>query len=933
MVIGVLGDLEVRHGDQLIDVGHSRRRSVLAALAAEVGQVVPTDRLLDRVWGERPPIRARSVLRTYLTHLRRALAPIGATISRHGTGYLLTTEPDNVDVHRFRRLLAEAREQQDPLPAEEALALWRGEPLAELDTPWARQVRERLRQERTAAEADLIDWKLDRGQHRELIPALLARTGAWPLDERAAGQLMFALYRAGRQADALQHYQRTRVRLVEELGVDPAPALQELHQRILTADPSLTRRSGGPARASARPNFLPRDLPDFTGREAELARLVESARGQATVHTVDGMAGVGKTTFAVHAGHLLADGFPDGALFVDLQGHTAGKVPLTPDEALDVLLRQLGVEVTGAAAAQWQARTATLRLLIVFDNAVDEAQVAPLLPSGPSLVIVTSRSRLPNLVGARPLSLAVLPQEVATAFFARLVGAARAEAEPEAVGHIVNLCAGLPLALRLSGAQLAHRTSWPIAHLSAQLANARRRLPKLFADREVALAFRTSHDQLLPVDRQVFYALGRHPGAQADTEVLAAMTDLPVEEADEALQRLVDVHLAEEPAPGRYRQHDLLRQFARGLSDDPKMTEKMLDHYLTASAAAAARLDDGGDVHAWLVTERGNLLAAMRSAAAEGYDDYAWQLAITFWHLLGSHPVGDPIDLIEQGLAAAEETAEEGLLSTLLALAHWSAGDISRAYDLLTASVRQQKNPESHAHTLALLGLMNVRLGAHAEAFANAQEAFDELAALPRLSPLGLDARIMTCWTRGVVHGLRGEHESALGLLRTAYAGTEELGNLSPNDHVLTALARCLIALDGAEEALGYLQRSLELRRRISDRSGEAEALLLIGTAHRAAGRAAEALEPQRAAVAMLDSDTRLLAHALIELGRTHAALGDGEAVQHYQRALGIAIGGHHLHEQAQAHRELGHAEADELASRLGLARPASLPHLRPAGW
>ncbi|BFO18169.1 hypothetical protein SHKM778_45570 [Streptomyces sp. KM77-8] len=539
-------------------------------------------------------------------------------------------------------------------------------------------------------------------------------------------------------------------------------------------------------------------------------------------------------------------------------------------------------------------------------------------------------------------------------FFARIIGSNRAAAEPEAVACIVRLCAGLPLALRLSGARLAHRAAWPVAHLSAQLAGAQRQLPKLFADREVALAFRMSHEQLTPVDQQVFCALGRHPGAEADAPVIAAMTGIPTAAADDALQRLVDVHLAEEATVDRYRQHDLLRQYARGLSDDPRMTERMLIHYLKAVTDAAAHLEDGGPhadaAHVWLMTERSNLLAATRCAAAEGHADYAWQLAIFLWHFLARNLAGDPIELLEKGLSAAQDTAEGGqaMLNTLLALAHWSAGHTTLAQNLLAASAKHHENTETHAHTLALLGLMLLQRGDHTAAHDHAERAFAALTQLTALSPLGLDAKIITHWTRGTVRGLRGEHEAALLHLRAAYTSCQELSQLSPNDHVLTALARCLIALGTPHKALGCLEQARDLRQRIGDKEGEAETLVLIGTARRTSGHPEDAMTPQRLAITMLDNDTRLQAHARIELGQTLHALGhEAEAIQQHMLALTLARQGRHLHEETQAHHALAQILAatdpkkarqhENIAAgidtRLGLRHPASLPHLRPAGW
>jgi DNA-binding SARP family transcriptional activator/tetratricopeptide (TPR) repeat protein len=967
---GVLGPVAGWRGTDAVEIGSGKCLRVLGILLLHANHRVEREEIIEGVWGGNPPRSAVNLVQKYVGDVRRSLVLDDGSLQTVGTGYLLRVAADQLDSAQFTSGLIRAREKKsdgDLAAARQhladAMALWRGPAFTGIDTPAAATERACLDDYRSGALEDLAELDLLRGELALAIPELSRLAAEHPYRERARELLMVALYRSGRQGDALAVFDEIRRLLADELGASPGHGLQRVHAQILRADPALGSTPvkeiwpSAPLPANmpaARRNCLPRDLPYFAGRYDELARLTVSADDRATVYTVDGMAGVGKTAFAVHAGHLLADRFPDGALFVDLQGHSAGKTPLTVEEILNVLLGQLGVTPAGDGRAQWRAKTAALRLLVVFDNAVDETQVAPLLPTGPSLVIVTSRARLLELDGARPLSMTVLAEAEAEAFFTHLVGADRASAEPEAVAQIVRLCAGLPLALRLSGARLAHRTTWPVAHLSAQLARARRRLPKLFADREVALAFRMSHEQLSPVEQQLFSALGRHPGADADTAVLAAMIDLPDGQADEALQRLVDVHLAEEPAPGRYRQHDLLRQYARGMSDDPGMTEKMLDHYLTAITEAAACIEENspgtGAARVWLLAERANVLAATRYAAAEGQGGYAWQLAISLWHVLGRDLAGDSIELLEHALAAARETAEGGedLLRTLLALAHWSAGHTARAYDLLTTSAMQRENTESHAHTLALLALMHLHRGAHAQAAQHAQTAFDELADLAELSPLGIDAKIITHWTRGVVQWLEGSPETALAHLRTAYALCGDLGQLSPNDHVLTALARCLIELSAADEALGHLHRACELRHRIGDRDGEAEALTLIGAAHRAMGDAGTALKSQQTAMTLLDDGSRLRVYARLELGRTLAALGDGtEAVRQHELALAIAVRGGHLREQAQAHDELariytgnnpGEARkhqqaAADLAVRLGLKCPKSLPHLRPAGW
>ncbi|GLY81403.1 hypothetical protein Airi01_096700 [Actinoallomurus iriomotensis] len=378
MRAGVLGEIEVILGDREIDVGPARRRCVLAVLLVEANRVVPVEELVRRVWDGAPPAKATASLRSHLSRLRMALMPEACAIVRRSGGYVLTMDESAVDIHHFRRLLLQARTAGDDQAAElfeEALRLWRGEPFAGLDNPWLAAVREAVRAERLAAELDYHDIELRRGRHGRLLATLWARAQEHPLNERLAAQLMLALYRDGRPADALACYQRIRDRLVDELGADPGLDLTRLHHRILTADPTLTppaprpralvpavrepslhafalARFAPPApEAPARPapatgrSDLPRDVSHFTGRTEELRRLLDDADDvtSAPVFAIDGMAGVGKTALAVHAAHRLGVRYPDGSLFLDLHGHTPGHEPLTSGAALDKLLRATGM--------------------------------------------------------------------------------------------------------------------------------------------------------------------------------------------------------------------------------------------------------------------------------------------------------------------------------------------------------------------------------------------------------------------------------------------------------------------------------------------------------------------------------------------------------------------------------------------------------------
>lgn len=378
----LLGTPEVRRGTALVDVGHARQLSVLAALLVDVNQVVNVEKLLARVWGEAPPRQAKSALYSYVSRLRSALD--GLPIVRRSGGYVLEADPDVIDVHRFRALVSAGRHG-------EAMALVRGEPFEGLQGAWFAGLRETLADEITAAELDHTDARLAAGEHRTLVAELTTRANARPLDERLAGQLMRALIAADRRPDALAHYARLRHRLADELGLDPGPALRDLHA-------SLVRR----------PQWNPRQLPSaptgFTGRSAELSAL----DGEGTIVTITGPAGTGKTWLALHWAHEHASDFPDGQLFVDLNGSD-------PAEVVREFIVALGTGPEGippephAQTALYRTLLADRRMLIVLDNAADTAQVVPLLPGTPkSRVVVTSRERLTGLItahGARPVVL------------------------------------------------------------------------------------------------------------------------------------------------------------------------------------------------------------------------------------------------------------------------------------------------------------------------------------------------------------------------------------------------------------------------------------------------------------------------------------------------------------------------------------------------
>jgi DNA-binding SARP family transcriptional activator len=588
--LGVLGPVEVRADGQTLDVGHARRRAVLAVLLLELGRVVPADVLIDRVWGEDPPASALNTLYGYVARLKPVLVKASdpqVALARRPGGYLLRARAEQLDLCQFRRLAAAAATSSDHQHGagllRQALGLWRGPALAGVQSPWLNAMRDTLEADRRTAMADLIDLRLGQGEHGVLVSDLAGQAAARPADERLIAQLMLALYRSGQQADALRWFEQTRRHLASEVGVDPGPTLRTLHQQILQADPVLA----GPVRGNRYPTFAPRLLPPdafaFTGRAAELAeldRLLPAASRTGTkpappsMMVVSGTAGVGKTALAVHWARRTADWFRDGQLYADLRGFGPSGTPASPAETICALLTALGVPA-GHAPDGLEAQTALYRtlladrqVLLVLDNARDEEQVRPLLPGGPhNLILVTSRNQLTGLAatdGARLASLDVLPgREAAELLRARL--GLRAAAEPATTAEIAELCAGLPFALCVAAARAAARPDFPLTALAAELRDVTGRLDALDSgDPAVSLRslFSWSYHQLSPEAARMFRLLSLHPGSDIAAPAAASLAGRDEAEGRRMLRELSRAHLLAERSPGRYSCHALLRGYA-----------------------------------------------------------------------------------------------------------------------------------------------------------------------------------------------------------------------------------------------------------------------------------------------------------------------------------------------------------------------------------
>ncbi|MEU1729557.1 AfsR/SARP family transcriptional regulator [Streptosporangium sp. NPDC020145] len=626
--IGLLGAVQARCECREVPLGPPRQRAVLALLALEAGRTVPMERLIRGLWGERAPAGARGLVQGYVSRLRPALAGMGVTIAYAPQGYLLELAAEQVDVHEFRISVTRARsldtDEAQAVALRRAIALWRGEPLTGVSGGELLDgLRETLTEERLAATEECLNAEARAGHATVLIPELIALVAEHPFREGLVGLLMLALCRAGRRADALERYERTRRRLVEELGLDPGPELRQLHQTILRG----TVRGAGTVllpsvEADAVPAQLPAEPGQFTGRAAELTLLDSVVTGDETVaiSLVTGTSGVGKTALAVHWAHRTRSRFPDGQLYVDLHGHSPRR-PLRPIEVLGRFLRALGVpaeRVPGTveeAGAVYRSLLADRRVLVVLDNAGSVEQVRPLLPGGRRCAtVVTSREHLAGLVardGAVPVPLGVLASDEAVTLFGKLPGGERLSAEPEAAGELARACGYLPLALRVAAADVAGGPVGETAGRARRLAGARLSVPAAGEAREIARgALDSSYRHLDPPARRLFRLLGMVPGPVFTAEAAAALAGTPPGEADRLLYGLAAAGLVEETEPGRYALHDLVREYAleRAWAEDPeperaRALDALLAWYLRAvrEAGEEACLAEAATVPAHMI--------------------------------------------------------------------------------------------------------------------------------------------------------------------------------------------------------------------------------------------------------------------------------------------------------------------------------------------
>jgi DNA-binding SARP family transcriptional activator/Tfp pilus assembly protein PilF len=968
----ILGPVEVQVDGSWSSISATKWRTMLAVLLLRAGEVVPTEQLIGEVWPEDTPATAINLISVYVLRLRRLIGDAeGQLLVTRSRGYQLLADSGDVDAQRFDRLAGEGRAAlsagDSARAAEllsEALGLWQGgRALADVpDSPMISAAASGLEEARVEALELRINADLGCGRQAQVVAELRRLLSEHRLREGLWALLMRALYSSGRQAEALEAYAQAREVIADELGVDPGAELRQLHEQMLRADagpgsqssatktaaadspfatlPPVVRAGPVPAgpvlsgvvvaqagtdptgSATAQPGVaaepeapvtgfvpsiaasqvaqLPADIPDFTGRVEHVQKLRgllagpgrPDSPGAVVVAAVIGSGGLGKTTLAVHAAHLLRSQFPDGQLYANLHG--AGPQPVAAGDVLARFLRDLGMDPKRIPvgeeerAAQFRSRVTDRRVLIVLDDAKDAAHVRPLLPGSASCaVLVTTRSRMPDLAGSRFVDLDVLDAAEAWDMFAGIIGRARAEAEPEATRDVLNACAGLPLAIRIAGARLAARGNWTVRNLARRLSDERRRLDELkTGDLAVRTCFEVSFASLPRGQADgagpahTFRLLGLWPGPSIGLAAAAALMGQPEEKVADALEELVDAQLLQSPAPDRYRFHDLLRAYAAdranagetgAVRDDA--VRRVLTWYLHTVDAVSRIVSPHrypfvlapgipgceplsfhslNEALNWCEVERPNLVTATRQAAAQGLHVLAWQLPVAAYGFFNRRT-------------------------------YWA--DWVETHQIALSSVRALGDKRGEALVLNNLGVAFTRrrMDEAAGYFEQALAIRREIADLPGEAQTATNLADIYLWLK--------RYDEALDLLKRALEIQRQAANPYSEGVVLNNLGEAYLALGRIGEAVDSLEHAREMFAGIGDIRGEGYALDNLGEAYLALGRAADAVGVLERALGLRHSSGDPLdeAQTLRHLARAHlVGQQPGQARTYLRQALAI---------------------------------------------
>lgn len=915
MTFLMLGKMEVRNaGGAIVPIPRLKHRQLLATLLLKANTPTSVEHLTGALWDDAPPPSAGRNIKTYIHTLRKLLSPDdlrSAPIETLANAYLITLEPEDLDLLTFREHLRQGRQASRERDLDtacrhfrQALGLWRGEALVNvkgsriLDGAAAD-----LSEEHLALLEEFSAIQLGMGRYGEAVSGLRAAAVANPSRERLWGQFMLGLYGAGDRAAALRAYQRLRKTVVEETGLEPSHLIQDLHQQMIASgsvfDLKFPPKPFHLVDAAPRdpiPRQLPCDPGDFVGRTEELVRLrslLSPWDGSRPRHVVaiTGPPGAGKSALTTRAAHMVRDRFPGGQLHADLHGATPGVRPLEPLEVLGRFLRALGVAPHAVpsgveeAAALWRSLLDGRDVLVVLDDVVDLAQVRPLLsvPAG-NAVLVNSRKTFDLVDNCVHVRIGRMRQVEASTMLARLAGAERVARDTRATARLIDLCGSLPLAVGIAGARLANRPQWSVADLLERLEDERRRLHELeVGDLAVRSSLAVSYDLLLgsgnPLDRmaaRALCALGVLQVPDVTPHVVGLLLDVPADTAERAMERLVDWHLAETGEAGRYRLHDLIRLFAN---------EQAVRRQ--TRAARSAGLDRV--LSSYVATTR---------------------LAVK----LSGYPRAAPTE-VDLGVGPIPLASDEE--------AHgWLAREQA---NLLSAASQAMAAPEERTARLGVALAFSLFWHLHHTGAPSCLLAINRqgLAVAQRLGDRGIEADAHNYI--GIALGMSNRPEEAMTHLQEQLAFCRELSDLHGEQKALGSLSELHLTLGRYEEAIGYAGAQRRVAKAIGHKSGEHYALTVIGTTHHRLGRFDQALAVLGDALAQTRRDGNVYQETAVHerLGEIHLDLGDPASARAcYETALACAHAAkvsiaepYMLLGLARAHRLLG--EIDQAAAHL----------------
>jgi DNA-binding SARP family transcriptional activator len=914
--LAVLGPVTAWRDGVRIGLGPPRQRAVLGLLALMPNVAVHRQTIIDGLWGDDLPATAVHLVQVYVNRLRRLLGA-GHLLTSAGTSYELAAAGGQLDLMVFEehagratRAHAAGEVSQACEAYARALDAWRADPLADIEILHAHPVVVALRQRRSDLVIRYAEAATAAGRHEEILPRLRELAAAEPLNERAHAALMLALVGDGQQAAALGLFDDLRRRLDDQLGVRPGAELADAQQRVLRQDvphrPGSRMADGGlsrgawlpPGGGSPAPRQLPAAVPDFAGRAAEFAALTaalgdDGAGKRAPIMTITGVAGVGKTTLAVHWAHQVAPHFPDGQLYVNLRGFDPSGAPVAAADAVRGFLAALSVPAelipssADAQAGLYRSLLAGRRMLVVLDNARDPAQVRPLLPgSAGCMVVVTGRTWLAGLVaaeGACQLNLDVLGAAEAAELMAGRLGRQRTAAEAEALAELIACCAGLPAALVIVAARAIAQPNLPLSSLAAELRAARNRLDALTTGdsaTDVRSVFSWSYVSLSAPAARLFRLLGLHPGPDFSAGAAASLAGVPLPAAGRTLRELVSARLVDEPVAGRFALHDLLREYA---AERAQLTgteasrraalQRMLDHYLHTALAAATCLEpqearltparsvrgavvgrfaDRREAADWFQAERLALLASITLAGDLRFDRHACQLPPALTSVLAQSARWQELATVGTvALAAAQRTghreAEAFALRSLGGASAWlgrydeAHAMLQRCLDLFTELGIVDGQGRAHLNLAGLLHLMDddERALRHSH---RARELFE----LADQQQAGLAAALNTV---GWFEACLGDREAGLAYCQQGLALAQEIDHRWITAATLDSLGYVRHLLGQHQAAVSYYQQAAAMYAEVGAAWYRADVLINLGDTHETAGNRQAAREVWREAL------------------------------------------------------------------------------------